>query len=62
MYFLQLAVPLLQPLQFLRLNTTPGVRQVFLPSEDEGVSDAISPPGGIRMFEEIYDALYVRME
>ena len=48
------------PLRFLRLGTTPGVRQIFLPAEDEAVSDAISPPGGFRIFGETSASFYVR--
>ena len=48
------------PLRFLRLNTTPGVTWVLLPAEDEGVSGAISPPGGFRIFDETYSSFYVR--
>ena len=48
------------PLRFLRLNTTPGVTRVFLPAQDEGVSGAISPPGGFRIFDETYSSFYVR--
>lgn len=48
-------------LGFLELGTTFGVEQVFLPAEDDAVSNAISPPGGILMFDNLYAALYVRM-
>ena len=48
-------------LQFLKLGTTFGVEQVFLPAENDAVSNAISPPGGILIFDNLRDALYVCM-
>ena len=48
------------PLQFLSLGTTPGVRLIFLPPDDDGVSGAISPPGGFRIFNRNVTAFYVR--
>ena len=56
-HILCLTVP---TLPFLRLDTTPGVAQELVPEEnDEGVSGAISPPGGFRIFNETYSNFYV---
>lgn len=43
------------------LGNTSGVEWVYLPSDDDAISDAISPPDGITMFGTSYMNLYVRI-
>lgn len=47
--------------QFVMLNNTSRVERVYLPSDDDSISDAISPPDGITMFGTNYMNLYVRV-
>jgi hypothetical protein len=37
-----------------------GSNVVYLPVEDDGVSEPITVPGGITVFGQSYSALYVR--
>ena len=46
-------------MQFLNLNVTPDIKRVFLPPMDEGVSKAISPPGGFKIFDKHVSTFYV---
>ena len=38
-----------------------GSASVSLPPDDDGISEAITPPGGFRAFGTNYSDLYVRM-
>jgi len=46
-------------LPFLELGTTPGLRPILLPAEDDGVSEAVSPPQGLPIWGTFYSNLYV---
>lgn len=46
-------------LPFLELGTTPGLRPILLPAEDDGISEAVSPPKGFPIWGTFYSDFYV---
>ena len=46
-------------LPFLELGTTPGLCPILLPAEDDGISEAVSPPKGFPIWGTFYSDFYV---